>query len=311
MKKKLFPLLSISASVLITATLITSCKKDEAVPTPTPALKNIVEIVVENPNFSLLKQAVVKAGLSSALSSGSLTVFAPDNAAFQAADIDSTDIASLPDSLIGAILKYHVLGTKKEAAGVPESDTLKTLNGLNIFASRNSNGVFVNGIKVKTANIQASNGVIHVISDVLNPPTESIASLVSDDDNFDLLLTAVVHAGLANTLSRSGKFTVFAPTDEAFADAGFTSETSITNLPDTLVAKVLLSHVIGTNVFASDLTEGASAPTLQQGVTLAIALSPVPSVKLTGSSRPASKITKANIVTTNGVIHVIDRVLLN
>jgi uncharacterized surface protein with fasciclin (FAS1) repeats len=308
MKKKLFSLLSVSASVLLMSTLITSCKKDE--PAPTPALKNIVEIVVENPNFSLLKQAVVKSGLSATLSSGSLTVFAPDNAAFQAAGIDSAAIASLTDLEIADILKYHVLGVKVESAGVPASDTVKTLGGLNLFASKNANGVFVNGISVKSANIQASNGVIHVISDVLIPPTETIASLVSDDDNFDLLLAAAVRAGLAGTLSGSGKFTVFAPTDAAFEAASLTAD-SIANTSPTALASVLLSHVIGTNVFASDLTEGASAPTLQQGVTLAIALSPVPSVKLTGSSRPASNITEANIVTTNGVIHVIDRVLLN
>jgi uncharacterized surface protein with fasciclin (FAS1) repeats len=310
MKKRIFSLLGVSASVLVLASIFSSCKKDEPVPTPTPALKNIVEIVVENPNFSLLKQAVVKSGLSSTLTSGSLTVFAPDNAAFQAAGIDSAAIASLSDTDIADILKYHVLNIKVEAAGVPASDTVKTLSGLNLFASKNANGVFVNGIKVKTANIQASNGVIHVISDVLLPPSESIASLVSDDDNFDLLLAAVVRAGLASTLSGSGKFTVFAPTDDAFEAASLTAD-SIANISQTALAGVLLSHVIGTNVFASDLTEGATAPTLQQGVSLAVALSPVPSVKISGSNRPASNITEANIVTTNGVIHVIDRVLLN
>ncbi len=310
MKKNQFSFLKVSASVLISAVLLNACKKDDPVPTPTPTAKNVVEIVVSDPNFSLLKQAVVKSGLSATLASGSLTVFAPDNAAFEAAGIDSADIASLTDIEIADILKYHVLGVKVASAGVPESDTVKTLNGLNIFASSNTNGVFVNGIKVKTANIQASNGVIHVISDVLLPPTESIASLVSDDDNFDLLLAAAVRAGLAGTLSGSGKFTVFAPTDAAFEAASLTAD-SIANTSPTALASVLLSHVIGTNVFASDLTEGATAPTLQQGVTLAIALSPVPSVKLTGSSRPVSNITEANIVTTNGVIHVIDRVLLN
>lgn len=311
MKQHFSKFLSVSATIVVAALILTACKKDEPVPTPTPTQKNIVEIVIADTSFSLLKQAVVKAGLVSALSNGTLTVFAPDNDAFRLAEIDSADIADEDSSELVKILKYHVLGAKEEAAGVPASDTVKTLNGLNLFASSNVNGVFVNGIKVKRANIQASNGVIHVISDVLEPPTESIAELVSDNDEFSLLLTAVVHAGLANTLSGSGKFTVFAPTNAAFEAAGFIADTSITNLPDTLVAKVLLSHVIGTNVFASDLTEGSTAQTLQQGVSLAIALSPVPSVKLSGSTQPASRITEANIVATNGVIHVIDRVLLN
>jgi uncharacterized surface protein with fasciclin (FAS1) repeats len=310
MKKNLFSFLNFSASAIVLATLFTACKNDEPAPTPTPALKNVVEIVVENPNFSLLKQAVVKSDLSTTLSSGSLTVFAPDNAAFQAAGIDSAYIASLTDAEIGDILKYHVLGIKIEASGIPTSDTLKTLRGLNLFASKNVNGVFVNGIKVKTANIQASNGVIHVISNLLTAPTGNIAALVADNDNFDLLFAAVVRADLAGTLSGSGKYTVFAPTDAAFEAASLTAD-SIANISPNALASVLLSHVIGTNIFASDLTEGATASTLQQGVSLSIALSPVPSVKLSGSSRPASNITEANIVTTNGVIHVIDRVLLN
>jgi uncharacterized surface protein with fasciclin (FAS1) repeats len=311
MKQHFSKFLSVSATIVVAALILTACKKDEPVPTPTPTQKNIVEIVIADTSFSLLKQAVVKAGLVSDLSTGSLTVFAPDNDAFRLADIDSADIADEDSTELVKILKYHVLGAKVEAAGVPASDKVQTLSGLNLFASKNANGVFVNGIEVKRANIQASNGVIHVISDVLEPPTETIAELVSEDDGeFDLLLAAVVRAGLASNFVGSGKYTVFAPTDAAFEAASLTAD-SIARTDSLVLVNILLSHVIGTNVFASDLREGPIPFPTEQGVSLAVALSPDPSVKINGSSRTPSKITDANIVATNGVIHVIDRVLLN
>jgi uncharacterized surface protein with fasciclin (FAS1) repeats len=256
-----------------------------------------------------LKQAVVRAGLTTFLSTGSLTVFAPDNAAFALAGIDSATIASIPETDLADILKYHVLNAKVEASGVPASDTVNTLDGVNLYASSNANGVFVNGIKVKTANVQAANGVIHVISNVLIPPTENIAEAVTNDGNLDLLLAAVVHAGLAPVFSGNGKYTVFAPTDDAFATAGFVDVATINMAPSNVVAGILQKHVIGTNVFASDLINASTAATLVSGTTLTIGTNPA-SVKITGTANPASNVTEANITTTNGVIHVIDRVLL-
>ncbi len=299
--KKLFAI-CITAGFLLTG--LNSCKKDD----PTPAQKNIVEIVVSDPNFSRLKQAVVRAGLTTVLSSGSLTVFAPDNAAFAAAGLDSATIASIPEDILGDILKYHVLNAKVEASGVPASDTVNTFDGLNLYASSNANGVFVNGIKVKTANVQAANGVIHVISDVLIPPTDNIAEVVSSDDNFEVLLAAVLRAGLATAVSSNGKYTVFAPTDAAFAAAGFPDAASINLAPQNAVTAIVKAHIIGTNVFAGDLINASTAPTLQTGVSLTIGTNPA-SVKLTGSASPVSNVIEANITTTNGVIHVIDRVL--
>jgi len=304
MKKNYFKLLAICITAGTLLTGLNSCKKDD----PQPAQKNIVEIVIADPNFSLLKQAVVRAGLTTVLSSGSLTVFAPDNAAFATAGLDSATISTIPEDILGDILKYHVLNAKVEASGVPASDTVNTFDGLNLYASSNANGVFVNGIKVKTANVQAANGVIHVISDVLIPPTESIAEVVSGNSNFEVLLAAVVRAGLATAVSSNGKYTVFAPTDDAFAAAGFPDVASINLAPQNAVTAIVKAHIIGTNVFASDLINASTAPTLQTGVSLTIGTNPA-SVKLTGSASPVSNIDEANITTTNGVIHIIDRVL--
>ena len=290
----------------------TSCKKDEN-PTPTPALKTIAEIVSTDANFSLLKQAVDGAGLGMALSStGSLTVFAPDNAAFAASGITSADISDLTQEELVELLTYHVIGAKISSSGVPATDTVNSLLGPNLYVSRNNNGVFVNGIKVKTADVNASNGVIHVISEVIEEiPDETIADIViADPANFSTLLAAVIKAELAELLDAKGKYTVFAPTNAAFEAEGLTSVINDPTTPASAVAAIVKAHVIGTNVFAGDLIQDNTLETLQNGVTLTIKTMPAASVKITGSSMAPSLITSADIVATNGVIHVINKVLL-
>ncbi len=281
------------------------CKKD----TP-PGPSTIADIVNTNANFSTLKAAVEKAGIGSALSSGTLTVFAPDNAAFEASGITASTLQSLTPAQVADILTYHVLSVRVGSSDVPVSDGVATLQGKKVFASRNANGVFVNGIKVKSADIVASNGVVHVIEKVLIPPTQTIQQIAAGNPNLSLLVAAVSKAGLLNAIGADGKLTVFAPTNAAFNAAGFNSAADINAASTSLITTVVSYHVLGTNVFASDLISGATATTLQGG-TLTIGLNP-PSVKITTSANPASNINLdgVNIVATNGVVHLINRVLL-
>ena len=137
--KKIQNYFKVAGIVLLITGVFTSCKKDEQ---PSSAGKTIVDIVNTDANFSLLKKAVERAGLGSALSTGSLTVFAPDNAAFAASDIDAADIDALPVADVANILKYHVVGTKVVSGSVPVRDTVNTLLGTNVYASKNANGVF-------------------------------------------------------------------------------------------------------------------------------------------------------------------------
>jgi len=270
----------------------------------------IKDIVVLDPNFSILKTAVVRAGLADAVATGSLTVFAPDNAAFAASGLTEAAINSLPIDDLTGILLYHVVGAAVPSTAVPASDTVNTLLTTNLYASKNANGVFLNGISVKAAAVKAANGVIHVVSEVLMPPTKTIAELVSGDNDLELLLAAVVRAGLASAVSTDGKYTVFAPTDAAFASAGFPDVASINAAPLDAVASIVKAHIFGTNVFASDLINGQKVATLEPGKSLLVGTTP-PSVKIDGSSNPASAIilSGVNITATNGVIHKIDRVL--
>ncbi|MBZ5858763.1 fasciclin domain-containing protein [Flavihumibacter profundi] len=301
------------ALALLGTFFMSACdKKDDPKPVTTPT---ITGVVTSDPNFSILAAAVTRAGLADALNQpGTLTVFAPDNKAFTDAGITADVIATIPVADLAGILKYHVLGSKVMAAGVPASDAVVTLQGQKLFASKNANGVFVNGIGVKTADVAASNGVIHVISGVLYPPTASIAEIASGNPEFSILLSAVVKAGLAGAAAGPGKFTVFAPTNAAFEAAGL-NQAAIDAASVETVTGIVQQHIIATNVYASDLINGATAPTLKNGATLTINTSPA-GVKLTGSANPFSNVvtttagTTYNITATNGVVHVIDKVIL-
>lgn len=268
----------------------------------TPA--TIKDLVVLDPNFSILKTAVIRAGLADALNGGTLTVFAPDNAAFAASGITETAVNGLDVAVLKDLLLYHVVGAKVESTGVPESDTVNTLLTTNIYASKNANGVFVNGIKVKAADVKAANGVIHVIEKVLTIPTKTIAEIVSEDADLSLLFGAVQRAGLATAVSNEGKYTVFAPINTAVAPLANTLGT----LSDAQVAAIVSAHVLSTNVFASDLTAGLTRPTIQNSVSLSFSLSPA-RVKISTSANTPSNITAVDIIATNGVIHKIDKVL--
>lgn len=293
----------------------TSCSNDDDSPSFTET-NTITDIVASNPNFSMLKAAVIKAGLAETLSSdGPFTVFAPDNDAFQAAGITTSVIESLSGEDLKKILLYHTLATKVEAANVPAGPnaTVETINGNSIFLTSNSSGVFVNGFSVKQADIQADNGVIHVISSVLMPPMGNIVETAIANENLSFLVAAVVRASegdtnVAEVLSSNGPFTVFAPTNQAFIDAGFPDIASIEAAdPNTLTA-ILTYHVIGARAFSSDLVDGVNLPTLNGG-TIEVGLDPTPTITGNSNTSP-SNIIAVNIVTTNGVVHVIDRVLL-
>jgi uncharacterized surface protein with fasciclin (FAS1) repeats len=302
MKKFSLLRLSVVAFTVLSVFAVSCSDDDEA----TPPAQTVTDIVVSDPNFSILEAAVVKAGLANALATTNpITVFAPDNAAFTASGISEATIASLPAATVSDILKYHVHSGLVASTAVPVSDAITTLGGTSLFASRNANGVFMNGIKVKQADVSASNGVIHVIEKVLTEPTQTIAAIAASDTSFSFLVAAVTKVGLLSAISGPGKFTVFAPTNNAFRAAGITD---INAVDLATLNTVVRYHVLTTNVFASDLINNTTAQTLQGG-NLRITLPPA-AVKIDGSAQVASNITAANITATNGVIHVIDRVLL-
>lgn len=302
----------------------TSCKDDD--PSPVPATNTIKDKVVADASFSILEKAVVKAGLDATLAStGPFTVFAPDDAAFTASGITSATIDALSSDDLKKILLYHVLASKVMAADVPAGPNAKVLTANtpqdSIFVTKNSAGVFINGIQVTAADVAADNGVIHKIGRVLMPPSgnvvETAIATSGGDNGLDSLVAAVVRAdaaapGLINTLG-SVNLTVFAPTNKAFRDLlTALSANKIADIPINTLIAVLQYHVVPGRVFSSDLSNG-NVTMLAGGnttINLTNGTGGGPTVTGNGNAGASSNIIATNVMATNGVVHVIDRVLL-
>ena len=292
-----------------------------------PGKGTIVQVAAGNPNFQALTAAVVRTGLGPVLNgTGPFTVFAPTDAAFAklpAPFNNAHAIAHIRDAAqvdaLKTILLYHVLAGKVNAANVESgaAATQKPAPNNTIYLSKNSRGIFINGnTKVVQADVEATNGVIHAIDMVLVFPTQNIVQIASGNKAFTALVAAVVKTGLVPTLSGAGDFTVFAPTDAALAKlpAPFNNADNIGKITDAAQIKflgdVLKYHVVApARVFSTDLAEGLMAGTVlgaDRKLTFSLA---GPTVK--GKSNPSpSNIEPANLLATNGVVHVIDQVLL-
>lgn len=295
-------------------------------PTVTPIVGTIVAPAYFNKNFSTLVAAVVQAGLLPTLLSteNELTLFAPTNDAFTAAGITSLPANDATgNALLTSILRYHVIAGTSEikAADIatgPSSAT--TFGGSKIYLSKSAAGVFINGnTQVTATDIQGSNGIVHVINRTLVPPTQTIAEIVVANTTaaapqFTQLLAALQRTQgqgdndlLAAVSASTGELTVFAPTDAAF-QALYTSldVANVNEIPLSTLIAVLKKHVVGARRFSSDLVSGPVV-TLNGNIT-------VNTTNLTvvgGSGDPATlQAALLNIQGKNGVIHVIDKVLL-
>lgn len=290
---------------------LASCKDDDD---EGAAPNTITDVVVNGSNFSILEAALIRAGLDDDLRGGNFTVFAPTDAAFQAAGftaaaVNQTDVATLQ-----AVLQYHVVTGRQPAASLPTAanTAVETLGGEDIYVTKNAGGVSVNGAVVTSADVSASNGVIHVIDKVLMPPAGNIVQVAQGNANLSLLVAAVLRASqgstnVAQVLSGNGPLTVFAPTNQAFIDAGFPNEAAINQADPATLTNILTYHVVGARAFSTNLTNGTV--TTVQGSNVTVAVGNTVTVRGT-SNTTASTVTAANVVATNGVVHVIDRVLL-
>lgn len=295
-----------------------SCSKDDDLTQQPIEDKTIVEIVTDNPNFSLLRTAVVHAELVSTLQgTGNFTVFAPTDDAFKKAGLESaTSITSLPKETVKSILLYHTLPSKLNSSAIPTANNtaVKTVQEDNFYVTKNSSGVFVNGSQVTTADLEAKNGVIHVVDNVLFPASGNLVESLSANDDFSYLVAAVVRASSGNTnvaevLQGNVPFTVFAPTNQAFINAGFATVQDIQATDPNLLATILVSHVIEGRIFSNAVQNDLTVENLGQGQLLFNISGGKVTVKGNGNTA-GSTITKVNELSSNGVVHVIDTVLL-
>ena len=308
--------LPLAASLLFTATLAAQApgKIAETVEASHGPAKTVVTLAVEAGQFQTLVAAVKAAGLVETLSGkGPFTVFAPTDEAF--AKLGKATIADLlkPEnkSKLTAILTYHVVGANLPAGKVLDANRVTTLQGQSLAVevmrsddpSHKVTGVKVGGANVTKTDIMGSNGVIHVIDTVLIP-AGNIVEVASKAGSFKTLLAAAKAAGLADTLANGGPFTVFAPTDAAFAALGQDTIASLLRPENKAkLAGILKLHVVAGKVMAAQAVKLDSADTLA-GEALSL------EVKDGKLCVGGATVVAADVEASNGVIHVIDAVIL-
>lgn len=317
--KKFFALTNV---VLIASLLLVACAPaatpmpqaepvQETMPEPAPtqepvveeAPKTIVDIAVADGRFTTLVAALQAADLADTLAGeGPFTVFAPTDDAFAKLPTGTVEALLADIPALSNILLYHVVSGDEKAASVVAMEKLTTLQGKDVMVKLDGDKVFLNDAQVTITDIQASNGTIHVIDTILLPPTNTIVDAAVNDGRFTTLVAALGAANLVDTLKGEGPFTVFAPTDDAFAKlpAG-TVEALLADIP--ALTDILLYHVASGKLMASDVVASDYLTTLQGE-----------------SARISSDMGKAmindveiiitDIETDNGIIHVIDSVIL-
>lgn len=278
--------------------------------------QTIVDVAVADGRFNTLVAAVTAADLVETLSGeGPFTVFAPTDDAFAA--LPEGTVESLLEDPSGAltdILLYHVVDGSVMAETVVTLDSATTLLGEDVTITVTDDGVFLNDtVQVITTDIKASNGVIHVIDAVLLPPSDegmmdeelkTIAEIAVEAGTFNTLVAALGAADLVETFASEGSYTVFAPTDEAFAALPEGTVESLLEDPSGALTDILLYHVIDGVVMAETVVTLDSATTLLgQDVTITVTDDGV-------FLNDTVKVSTTDIKASNGVIHVIDAVLI-
>ena len=279
---------------------------------------NIVELASANPDLSILVEAAVAADLASTLSgTDPLTVFAPTNAAFAAllTELGITKETLLADkALLTTVLTYHVVAARVLKADIPLGKAVKPLLS-NAFFKIDAVGtdILITDGRNRSSGIVAtdrlaSNGVVHVIDKVILPADKNLVEIaIASAPEFSILVEALVAADLATALSQPGPFTVFAPTNAAFAalltELGITKEALLAD--QALLTSVLSYHVAAGRVLKADIAVGTPVTTLQgQTFTIDSALD------INDQRGRKAAFVATDVLTSNGVIHVIDKVIL-
>jgi uncharacterized surface protein with fasciclin (FAS1) repeats len=264
---------------------------------------SVFDIVVNSDVHATLETAIFTADLDETLQgAGSFTLFAPTDAAFDALPEGTLEAVLADTDLLTSILTYHALGSTVLSTDLSNNLTTSTLNGQDIIV-RLEGGVFINDAEVTIADISADNGVVHVIDAVLLP-ANSIFDIVVNSDVHTTLETAIFAANLDETLQGEGTFTLFAPTDEAFAALPEGTLDALLADPNGILAQTLLFHAVGSTAFAADLSDGQTLTTLD-------AAGNTVTVSIDGGNVfiNNAQVIIADIAADNGVVHVVDAVI--
>lgn len=268
-------------------------------------INSLVDVLALDGRFTTLIAAVTAAGLADTLATGGpFTVFAPTDDAFTALPAGTVESLVTNVPALQNILLYHVLEGSNSAYDLFCKRSAETLQGEEVAISIKRGGVFINQSPLISPNVKAPNGIIHVIGAVLlpPPPQPNLIETLENDGRFTTLLAALEIAGLKDTVATGGVFTIFAPTDDAFAALPpGTVESLITNVP--ALQNILLYHVVDGNQSSKELLRERRVETLQGS-----------GVRVNKSRNKVfvnrSQVITADVTASNGTIHAINQVLL-
>ena len=233
---------------------------------------------------------------------GPFTVFAPTDDAFAALPDGTLEALLLdPTGALAQILLYHVVNAKALSTDLSDGQVITTLNGQNVTVSIMEGKVYINEAMVTLADLEADNGVVHVIDAVLIPST-TVFDIISASPVHNTLEAAIIAAELDEALAGEGPFTVFAPTDGAFAALPDGILDELLKDPTGALAQILLYHVVNAKALSTDLSDGQTIPTMQ-GTDVTVSITDG-SVYINDAM-----VVVADIEAANGVVHVISAVL--
>ncbi len=265
----------------------------------------VYDVISGSASHTTLKAAIDAAGLDATLKgAGPFTVFAPTDDAFAALPAGTVEtLLADPGGALTDILLYHVVGAKALSTDLSDGQMIITAEGKQVKVTIRNDSVLINNALVTVADISADNGVVHVINAVLIPPVVTVYDVISGSASHTTLKAAIDAAGLDSVLMSEGPFTVFAPTDAAFAalPAG-TVETLLAD-PSGALTDILLYHVVGAKALSTDLSDG-QVITTAGGKTLTV------TIRNDSVLINEALVTVADLNADNGVVHVIDAVLI-
>lgn len=291
----------------VTATAMLVLIEGGAKGAETARAKDIVTTAIDAGSFKTLASAIQAAGLVETLRGvGPFTVFAPTDEAFAKLPAGTVETLLKPENkqTLIAVLTYHVVPGKVMAADVVKLKAAATVNGQRVDVKVDEGKVRIDQAQVVSTDLVCSNGVIHVIDQVILPSTDNIPAIAVKAGTFKTLLAAAKAAGLAEILSGDKPLTIFAPTDDAFAKlpAGTVENLLKPENKDKLAA-ILKFHVVPGRVYSDEVLSKKELATVQGD--LLTASVPNGAATINGAGLVAT-----DIDASNGVIHVINAVLL-
>lgn len=315
-------------ALVLSVGILSSCDKDDDLEVDSGPTDDIAEIAIATDDLDSLVVALTEAKLVSTFQgdgTGPFTVFAPTNQAFVdlLSDLKLTRIADINKDLLTDVLTYHVLESEVKSGAITDGMLIKTLQGNTFTANVSMSGVTIDvnamsqtGTSVTKDNVLATNGVVHIIDEVLVPetpsstPTDDIVDIATSNSSFDSLVVALTEAELVSTFQGddSGPFTVFAPTNQAFVDLLSDLKLSqIADIPEATLDAVLKTHVVEGVFQSSQISNGKSIKTLDSEV---ITFDTSSGTKVSSTSTSGSSVNTPDQWATNGIIHIIDKVLV-